>query len=226
MAYEINDLVGEVQEAINPNWMSDEKLQCIVRNEIDDAIDFIDNIVSPARARATEYYRGEPYGDEEDGRSQVVSMDVRDTVQAIMPSLMRVFTSSDRTVEFAPRNAEDVASAAQATEYVNYIFNNDNNGFVELHAAFKDALIRKNGIIKFFWDQSVETSTSEMSGLDDAALALLASDRDISLDVVSSYPAAEIPDELMALGMEPPMMHDVRATPGASRWRQFRRKSS
>jgi len=212
MAYEVNDLVGEVQEAINPNWMSDEKLQGIVRNEIDDAIDFIDNIVSPARARATEYYRGEPYGDEEDGRSQVVSMDVRDTVQAIMPSLMRVFTSSDRTVEFAPRNAEDVASAAQATEYVNYIFNNDNNGFVELHAAFKDALIRKNGIIKFFWDQSVETSTSEMSGLDDAALALLASDRDISLDVVSSYPAAEIPDELMALGMEPPMMHDVRAT--------------
>ena len=212
MAYETNELTNEVQELINPEWMSDEKLQGILRNEIDDAVDFIDNTVSPVRARATEYYRGEPYGDEEDGRSQVVSMDVRDTVQAIMPSLMRVFTSSDKTVEFAPRSAEDVAAAMQATEYVNYIFHSDNNGFLELHSAFKDALIRKNGIIKFYWDEAVETSTSEMTGLDDAALAMLAADPDVSMDVVESYPAMEQTEEMAMMGMEPPLLHDVRAT--------------
>ena len=57
---------------------------------------------------------GEPFGNEEEGRSQVVSMDVRDTVQAIMPSLMRIFHGSDRTVEYVPQSAEDVASAKQA----------------------------------------------------------------------------------------------------------------
>lgn len=212
MAYETSELTNEVQELINPEWMSDEKLQGILRNEIDDAIDFIDNTVSPVRARATEYYRGEPYGDEEDGRSQVVSMDVRDTVQAIMPSLMRVFTSSDKTVEFAPRSAEDVPAAMQATEYVNYIFHSDNNGFLELHSAFKDALIRKNGILKFYWDEAVETSTSEMTGLDDAALAMLSADPDVSLDVVESYPAMEQTQEMAMMGMEPPLMHDVVAT--------------
>jgi len=212
MDYETSELTNEVQELINPEWMSDEKLQGILRNEIDDAIDFIDNVVSPVRARATEYYRGEPYGDEEDGRSQVVSMDVRDTVQAIMPSLMRVFTSSDKTVEFAPRSAEDVPAAMQATEYVNYIFHSDNNGFLELHSAFKDALIRKNGILKFYWDESVETSTSEMTGLDDAALAMLSADPDVSLDVVESYPAMEQTQEMAMMGMEPPLLHDVVAT--------------
>lgn len=212
MAYETSELTNEVQELINPEWMSDEKLQGILRNEIDDAIDFIDNIVSPVRARATEYYRGEPYGDEEEGRSQVVSMDVRDTVQAIMPSLMRVFTSSDKTVEFAPRSAEDVPAAMQATEYVNYIFHSDNNGFLELHSAFKDALIRKNGILKFYWDEAVETSTSEMTGLDDAALAMLSADPDVSLDVVESYPAMEQTQEMAMMGMEPPLLHDVVAT--------------
>jgi len=173
------------------------------------------------RAKATEYYRGDPFGDEEDGRSQVVSMDVRDTVQAIMPSLMRVFTSGDKVVEYVPRGPEDVASAKQATEYVNYIFQKDNPGFLVLHSAFKDALVRKNGIIKFWWDESFETETSDLTGLDDAALASLSADPSITVDVQSSYEgelppiAAEEAAIMQQLGMpmpQPPMMHDVIVT--------------
>ena len=218
---EINDLTNQVQELVNPDYLSDDELQGIVASEIDDAVDFIDNIVSPLRAKATEYYRGDPFGDEEDGRSQVVSMDVRDTVQAIMPSLMRVFTSGDKVVEYVPRGPEDVASAKQATEYVNYIFQKDNPGFLVLHSAFKDALVRKNGIIKFWWDESFETETSDLTGLDDAALASLSADPNITVDVQSSYEgelppiAAEEAAMMQQLGMpmpQPPMMHDVIVT--------------
>lgn len=212
MDKEIDDLTNEVNELINPDYMDDDELQGIVGTEIDDAIDFIDNTVSPIRAKATEYYRGEPFGDEEDGRSQVVSMDVRDTVQAIMPSLMRVFTSGDKVVEFVPRGPEDVAMAKQATEYVNYVFQKDNAGFLVLHSAFKDALVRKNGVIKFYWDESYETQTSEMTGLDDMALATLSGDPTVSMDIVSSYPAFEQTEEMAAVGQEAPLLHDVRAT--------------
>jgi len=212
MEPEINDLTDEVNELINPDYMDETELQGIVAGQIDDAVDFIDNTISPIRAKATEYYRGEPFGDEEDGRSQVVSMDVRDTVQAIMPSLMRIFTSSDHTVEFMPTNAEDVETAAQATDYVNYIFNKDNNGFLELHAAFKDALTRKNGIIKYYWDDAVDTTTSDMTGLDDAALAALSADPDVSLDITTSYAAMEMTEEMSMMGIQPPLLHDVRAT--------------
>src|SRR6056300_1524697 len=127
MEYE-NDMTDQIEDVFEDTRMDDKELQTIVGSEIDDAIDFIDNWVSPNRAKATEYYRGEPFGDEEDGRSQVVSMDVRDTVQAIMPSLMRIFTSGDKVVEFVPHGPEDVAMAKQATEYVNYIFQQDNQG--------------------------------------------------------------------------------------------------
>ena len=216
MDYEKDEIVEEIQELINPEWMEEDELQGIVAGELEDAINFIDQQISPVRALATEYYRGEPFGDEEDGRSQVVSMDVRDTVQAIMPSLMRIFTSSDRTVEFMPKSMEDVPMADQATDYVNYIFNSDNAGFLELHAAFKDALIRKNGIMKFYWDESIETQTSEMSGLDDAALSALYADKNVQIEMLESESVGDFgPEELnamQAMGLTPPMMHSARVT--------------
>jgi len=71
--------------------MSEEELQGVISGEIYDAISFIDDDIGGNRALATEYYHGLPFGNEEEGRSQVVSMDVRDTVQGILPSLMRIF---------------------------------------------------------------------------------------------------------------------------------------
>src|SRR6056300_1869307 len=99
MEYE-NDMTDQIEDVFEDTRMDDKELQTIVGSEIDDAIDFIDNWVSPNRAEATKYYRGEPFGNEEDGRSQVVSMDVRDTVNAVMPSLMRVFHGSDESVSY------------------------------------------------------------------------------------------------------------------------------
>jgi len=211
MENEINDLVNELEQEIDPNVMSDDELQGIVGKEIDDAIDYIDNNIAPIRAQATEYYRGEPFGDEEDGRSQVVSMDVRDTVQAILPSLMRIFHSTDNTVEYAPQGPEDIAAAEQATDYANFIINRDNNGFLSMHSAFKDALIRKVGILKCWWDDQTTIDAYNYTGLDDNALAALAADPDAMITVQASMPVGEPALNPMTGEMlPPPMMHDVR----------------
>ena len=211
MENEINDLVNELEQEIDPNVMSDDELQGIVGKEIDDAIDYIDNNISPIRAQATEYYRGEPFGDEEDGRSQVVSMDVRDTVQAILPSLMRIFHSTDNTVEYSPQGPEDIAAAEQATDYANFIINRDNNGFLAMHSAFKDALIRKVGILKCWWDDQTTIDAYNYTGLDDNALAALAADPDAMITVQASMPVGEPALNPMTGEMlPPPMMHDVR----------------
>ena len=213
MHNEINQLVSALEEELEVNVMGDDELQGIVGKEIEDAIDYSDNWVSPYRATATEYYRGDPFGDEEEGRSQVVSMDVRDTVQAIMPSLMRIFHSTDRTVEYAPQGPEDVAAAKQATEYANYIINRDNNGFLHMHAAFKDALIRKVGVLKCYWDDQTKFETHDLTGLDDNALAALMSDPAAEIDIVASEPFGEPSMDPMTGEMLPPaMMHAVRVT--------------
>lgn len=213
MDYETNQMMSALEEELNPDVMKDDELQGIVGKEIEDAIDYIDNWISPMRATATQYYRGDPFGNEEEGRSQVVSMDVRDTVQAIMPSLMRIFHGTDRTVEFVPQGPEDVASAAQATDYANFIINRDNNGFLEMHSAFMDALVRKVGIIKVYWDDQTKFETYDMSGLDDASLNALMSDPDVEVEITASTPVGEpMMDEMTGMIIEPPMEHSVRAT--------------
>lgn len=211
MDQDVSYMADELEQLVNPDVMDETELQSIIGKEIDDAVDYIDNTISPARAKATEYYRGQKFGDEEEGRSQVVSMDVRDTVQAILPSLMRIFHGTDRTVEYSPTSEEDVAAAEQATDYANFIINKDNEGFLASYSAFKDALIRKVGVLKCWWDDQTRIEAYNYSGLDDAALAALAANPDADIIIQSSEPIGEpITDPLTGDMISPPMVHDVR----------------
>lgn len=172
--------------------MTDEEIQNIVTGEIEDAQAYIDDIISPERAEAGQYYKGEPFGNEEEGRSQVVSMDVRDTVQAIMPSVMKVFFGSSKVVEYAPNKAEDIENAEQATDYVNYCLTRDNNLFIHAYAMFKDALIRKNGFGKIWWDEKENVETFEIEGIDENAYVTLMSDPDVELREVEIEYSEEV----------------------------------
>ena len=201
-------LQGEMQD---DEVMSEDELQGVISAEITDAISFIDDDIGGNRALATEYYYGQAFGDEEEGRSQVVSMDVRDTVQGILPSLMRIFFGPERVVEFAPQGPEDVQSAEQATDYVDFIFKRDNPGFKILHSAFKDALVRKCGIIKYWWDESVEVKAESFSMLDEQTMMFLTQDPDIEISAVREYPIPGMAEQNIAQGImtPPPMMYDV-----------------
>jgi hypothetical protein len=100
----------------------------------------------------------DPFGNEEDGRSQVILTEVRDTILAMVPSLLRIFTSSDQVLEFIPKGAEDVEAAEQATDLINYIFMQENGGFRVLHDAIKDGLLLKTGVLTWYKldDEKVE----------------------------------------------------------------------
>ena len=207
----INDMnMSTDMAAIEP--MDDTELQGIVAGELEDAVSYIDADVSPIRAKGTEYYRGDPFGNEEDGRSQVVAMEVRDTVSAMLPSLMKVFFSTENVVEYMPRGPEDVAGAQQATDYANYIFSNDNNGFMTTYALFKDSLVRKCGIAKYWWEEVEEVKIEEYSGLDDQTLQILMQEG-AEVKIVVSYPEpGAMPQVDPTTGMEMPaaMVHDVQ----------------
>lgn len=196
--------------------MSEEELQNIVIAEIDDAQNYIDDDISPQRALAGQYYKGEPFGNEEEGRSQAMSMDVRDTVQAMMPSIMKVFFAANNVVEFAPNGPEDVESAQQATDYVNYCLTRDNNLFSECYSTFKDALIRKNGIMKVWWDTEKDVTTHYFTGLDEATFSVLQSDVNIEVkDVEITYGETMVETPMGMMGQTQPATYDctvVRTT--------------
>lgn len=141
----------------------------LVRSMIEDAVDYNDSDLSPIREDAIKYYEGiypplddtveadqitgdpmAPDDDDVSNRSHAVSTDVRDTVLAIMPSLIRIFTSAENVVNFVPRNAATQELAKQQTDGVNYTFWEENEGFLLLHDVFKDALIQNIGVVKWW----------------------------------------------------------------------------
>lgn len=144
----------------------------IIKAMIEDAVDFNDSDLSPEREKALKYYHGLApelsestlvdgetgqmivYGSDEDeddaNRSQAISSDLRDTVLAIMPSLIRIFTSGEHVVYFTPNTEDQVEIAKQQTDYIEKIFWDENDGFLLLHSVFKDALIQKIGVVKWW----------------------------------------------------------------------------
>ena len=117
------------------------------------------------RANALIYYERQPFGNELEGESQVVSSDVFDTVEGMLPALLKIFTASDDVVEFEPNGPEDEAQARQQTEVVNYVMMRQNNGFLNLYEWFKDALIQNNGIVKYWWDEKQTKAKETYRGL-------------------------------------------------------------
>lgn len=157
--------------------MTNSELASHLSSEIEQATGHMNSELSSQREDSMKYYLGEKFGNEIDGRSEIVTTDVRDTIEYIMPSLMRIFTTHNNVAEFEPQGPEDIDMAKQATDYVNYVFNKQNNGFKVLYDAFKDALISKTGIVKHYWEEKEEIKTETYTNLTEIEFqAILAND--------------------------------------------------
>lgn len=125
------------------------------------------------RAEALDYYYGKPIGklyQPDPDRSAIVMTTVRDTVEWMMPQLMRTFAQPDKVMEFDYYGPEDKEPAGQETEAINHIFWRQNEGFLILYTWFKDALLQKTGTVKFWLDESEDKDRQEYDGLTDIGL--------------------------------------------------------
>ena len=161
--------------------MTEEEIIGLVESEINGSSDYMDSEISSQRERSMEYFYGEPFGNEEDGRSQVVVTDVQDTLMWMMPSLMRIFTAGDRVVKFVPEGPEDEDTAEQATKYVNHVFYKQNDGFMVLYNMFLDALMQKVGIVKHYWEEVEKTTTESYQNLTEQEYSLLQQDDELEV---------------------------------------------
>jgi len=187
--------------------MTKRELASHLEQEISSALGYKDGKLTEQRSDAMDRYYGKKYGNEQEGRSQIVTRDVADVIEWIMPSLMKIFTSGDKVVQFEPQGPEDVAMAKQSTDYVNYVIMRQNPGFSIIYQWFKDALLQKNGIVKHYWDDSSEVLREKYKNLtEDEFMALLMDD---NVEVKQhTQNGGEEEDEMMSL--EPQQItHDV-----------------
>ena len=153
--------------------MRERELVAIIKANRADSLGGAEGELSVERAAALDHYHGRPYGNEQEGRSAVVSRDLSETVDWAMPAIMRVFTQSGNIAEFDPVGPEDEAQAEQESDAINQVVMKENDGFILLHDVFKDALLLKNGYAKHYWDETEKVTEEEYSGLTIEALTNL-----------------------------------------------------
>ena len=163
------------------NADKDTELLNLVESNIHDSLGFIESETSRERQQALEYYLREPYGNEVDGKSQIVTGEVAEVVDGALPQIMKVFTQSSRAVEFEPVNEGDGPIAEQMTAYANHIFYKDNNGFELMHDWFKDGLLQKVGVVKAYWDDKKDISIEKYNYLNEDELTMIMQEEEIEI---------------------------------------------
>lgn len=172
------------------------------------------------QAKGIARYNGEPYGDERDGRSQLVSTELRDTVETVVPQLMRIFLGGDQICEFNPETPDDVPQSKEESKYVNFVVTQRNPAFQVFGTWFRDALICKNGYVKAWWEDRSDVQTETYRGKNDDEFMVLSQDPCVKVVAHTAYPDPMFPamQELpQAMGMpqqpqaqQQPMLHDVK----------------
>jgi hypothetical protein len=191
--------------------MSLTELKALLEAERNDALAAIAaSKLSAERSDAMDYYLGDMAKDMPvpEGRSHVVSTDVADTVEGIMPALMEIFCAGDEIVKFAAVGPNDTTAAEQETDYVNHVFLQLNPGFLILYTFIKDALLSKTGIVKVWWETKTLEERETYYDLTDDAFAILTADPDIEITAHTARPALPPPlgEDLPEGG---PLLHDV-----------------
>lgn len=210
-----------------PQGMSEEDMKDAAQALIKAARDYMVDDIHPALEKAWHYYNGnvwaspmwpkfDDYGniaiDETTGRpiyegSSVVVTTCWDTVQAVLPEMYRVFTSSSEIVEFQPEGGEDVAGAAQATAYATDIWRR-NAGEDLLNPAMIDYLV-KFVAFRVTWQDETAEEEETFSGLDETAVMMLANDDSVisieaepNIQVIRSQQADPMTGAMMPVDVE------------------------
>jgi hypothetical protein len=153
--------------------MDDEELISLLSKKEGDAASYIHGTLGIERELALRSYYQMPYGSEQEGWSQIVASDVSDSVEWILPALLKTFTSTDKAVSFEPTRESDVKGADQATDTCNYVFYKQNNGFLILYTAIKDMLTVRNCAVMWRKETLETVSSIPFKGASEEMLAML-----------------------------------------------------
>lgn len=184
--------------------LEESELLSLLERNLDAADTYTESLVGEQRDKSHRYYFGEPLGNEKPGRSQHVSRDVFDAVESTKALLLDTFTADRRVVEFTPETNEDIEAARQATEFVNYLFYRQNNGFKVLQDTLHDGLVSKLGVVKRWYDKRYSYIQEDFADLDEAQFVMLASDPEVEITTLDqTIVQAEMVDPMTGMVVMP-----------------------
>lgn len=144
--------------------LSVDEQRAIIGERLSTTLNTTDAELRKDRESALDHYYGRPYGNEIEGRSQVVTKDLMDIIEWMMPSLLRIFATRD-AVQFDPVGPEDEELAKQESAYVTHVIWKKNDGFMLMYNWLKDGLMQKVGYVKHAWEEEEKVSFEPYTGL-------------------------------------------------------------
>lgn len=151
--------------------LTESEQRAIIAGRLTDTLNSTDSELRNDREKALDFYYGRPLGNEIEGRAQVVSKDMMDTIEWMMPSFMRIFCTQ-QAVQFDPVGPEDEVQAKQESGYVSHVLWKKNPGFMTIYEWAKDGLMQKNGYVKYWWQDEKKYQFAEYSGLNEEQLVI------------------------------------------------------
>lgn len=174
--------------------LSDEKIKAILGAERTSALGTsASSDLSQQRIKALDYYMGDMADDmpAPDGQSSAVSTDVQDVIEGVLPIVLDGLVSTEKVVEFKPISQADIPAARQETDFVNHVFFQENDGFLTLYTAVKDALLSKNTFVKWFVEEEEERTREQYKGLSEDAFGIIAADTTVKIIDQEQYPCPD-----------------------------------
>ena len=157
--------------------LEDREIVAIVENNLRLSIGYYDSELSKERQRVMDYYMAKLPRPAHDGNSRYVSQDVYDAVESMKAALLETFSTGNRTMRFAPQNADDVELADICTQYTDYVMHRQNSLFDVLQSVVMNGLIARAGVAKVYWEQSQASSLEAIENLTEEQLdGILAAD--------------------------------------------------
>ncbi len=164
--------------------MSSDDFVQLVKRRRDAALEHLTDNRASDRREAMQFYRGDNlslYGNSGDGLSTIVSRDLMEAIESMLPGLIKPFIAGDEMVRFEPTGPEDEEPAKQATEYINYLFQNHNDAVRVVYDYAKDGMLFRLGVAKVVHETVSESEIEKLQDLDElekeAVEAMVADDK-------------------------------------------------
>ena len=161
--------------------VSNKELNTVINAYEDNVSDHMDSDAAQTRADLIDFYLGEPYGNERDGYSKIVTREVYQTVENIKADVAELFIADDETVRFEPEGPEDVLGAQQATDYIRYVFYRQNDGFSVILDSLMDGLLQRQGVIKRWRHMEDMKTNHTFENVSQDAFAVLMADPEVEM---------------------------------------------
>ena len=148
--------------------VTDEEITSIINDSIRQAVGSFSSgsELQEQRESAINYYTQQAKGNlYPQGVSKVVTSDTMEIVDSYLAVISELMLSNGKIAKFNPSDPSQTIAAGLASELTNHCIFTKNNGWVQLNTWIKAALLFKNAVIRWKWENYYSTKVEEYENI-------------------------------------------------------------